>query len=68
MRKLIWLIRLCYSGIQRMIPGGSTDTDKMTVDWGDGTSTMLIGPGLNPLFVHTYNVPFTDNYTLISED
>lgn len=51
-----------------MIPGGSTDTDKMTVDWGDGTSTMFIGPGLNPLFVHTYNVPFTDNYTLISED
>lgn len=56
--------------IQRMMLGGSTDytdTDTMIVDWGDGTSTMVIGSGLNPLFVHTYNVPFTDNYTLISE-
>lgn len=51
-----------------MMPGGSTDTDTMIVDWGDGTCTMVIGSGLNHLFVHTYNVPFTDNYTLISED
>lgn len=38
-----------------------TDTDKMTVDWGDGTSTTVTGPysgdDLNPLFVHTYNAP-----------
>lgn len=37
------------------------DTDKMTVDWGDGTSTTVTGPysggDLNPLFVHTYNAP-----------
>lgn len=51
-----------------MMLGVSTDTDTMIVDWGDGTCTMVIGSGLNPLFVHTYNVPFTDNYTLISED
>lgn len=54
-----------------MMPGGSTDytdTDTMIVDWGDGTCTMAIGSGLNPLFARTYNVPFTDNYTLISED
>lgn len=40
-----------------MMPGSSTDTDTMTVDWGDGTCTMVIGSGLNPLFVRTYNVP-----------
>lgn len=38
-----------------------TNTDRMTVDWGDGTSTKVIGPysgdDLNPLFVHTYNAP-----------
>ncbi len=38
-----------------------TDTDKMTVDWGDGTSTIVTGSysgdDLNPLFVHTYNAP-----------
>lgn len=39
-----------------MMPGGSTDTDTMIVDWGDGTRTMIIGSGLNPLFVRTYNV------------
>lgn len=37
------------------------DTDKMTVDWGDGTFTTVTGPysggDLNPLFVHTYNAP-----------
>lgn len=37
------------------------DTDKMIVDWGDGTSTTVTGPysggDLNPLFVHTYNAP-----------
>lgn len=37
------------------------DTDKMTIDWGDGTSTTVTGPysgdDLNPLFVHTYNAP-----------
>ena len=38
--------------------GGSTDTDTMIVDWEDGTSTMAIGSGLNPLFVHTYNVGY----------
>ena len=38
-----------------MMPGGSTDTDIMIVDWGDGTCTMVIGSGLNPLFVHTYD-------------
>lgn len=38
-----------------MMPGGSTDTDTMIVDWGDGTCTMVIGSGLNPLFVHTYD-------------
>ena len=36
-----------------------TDTDKMIVDWGDGTFTTVTGPysgdGLNPLFVHTYS-------------
>lgn len=51
-----------------MMPGSSTYTDTMIVDWGDGTCTRVIGSGLNPLFVRTYNVPFTDNYTLISED
>ena len=40
-----------------MMPGGSTDTDTMIVDWGDGTCTMVIGSGLNPLFVRTYNAP-----------
>jgi hypothetical protein len=40
-----------------MTPGGGTDTDTMIVDWGDGTCTMVIGSGLNPLFVHTYNAP-----------
>ena len=40
-----------------MMPGSSTDMDTMTVDWGDGTCTMVIGSGLNPLFVRTYNVP-----------
>lgn len=40
-----------------MMPGSSTDTDTMTVNWGDGTCTMVIGSGLNPLFVRTYNVP-----------
>lgn len=39
-----------------MMPGGSTDTDIMIVDWGDGTCAMVIGSGLNPLFVRTYNV------------
>lgn len=39
-----------------MMSGGSTDTDTMIVDWGDGTCTMVIGSGLNPLFVRTYNV------------
>lgn len=39
-----------------MMPGGSTDTDTMIVDWGDGTCTMVIGSDLNLLFVHTYNV------------
>lgn len=38
-----------------------TNTDKMVVDWGDGTSTKVTGPysgdDLNPLFVHTYNAP-----------
>lgn len=38
-----------------------TNTDRMTVDWGDGTSTKVTGPysgdDLNPLFVHTYNAP-----------
>ena len=38
-----------------MMLGGSTDTDAMTVDWGDGTCTRAIGSSLNPLFVHTYN-------------
>ena len=38
-----------------MMLGGSTDTDIMIVDWGDGTCIMVIGSGLNPLFVHTYN-------------
>ena len=38
-----------------MMSGGSTDTDTMIDDWGDGTYTMVIGSGLNPLFVHTYN-------------
>lgn len=33
-----------------------TNTDKMIVDWGDGTFTMVIGSGLNPLFIHTYNL------------
>ena len=60
MRKLIWLIStlvtLCHRGIQRMMPGGSTDTDTMIVDWEDGTSTIVIGSGLNTLFVRTYNV------------
>ena len=51
------MIRLCYRGIQRMMLGGSTDMDTMIVDWGDGTCTMVIGSGLNPLFVRTYNVP-----------
>lgn len=40
-----------------MMPGSNTDTDTMIVDWGDGTSTMVIDSGLNSLFVHTYNVP-----------
>ena len=39
-----------------MMSGGSTDTDTMIADWGDGTCTMVIGSGLNPLFVRTYNV------------
>lgn len=51
-----------------MTLGGSTDMDIMIVDWGDGTSTMIIDSGLNPLFVHTYNVSFTDKYILTSED
>lgn len=49
---------------QIYVPLWNTDyinTDKMTVDWGDGTSTTVTGPysgdDLNPLFVHTYNAP-----------